>query len=126
MKWNDPLKLFRNKLNMKNFGTKSVNMSDIMVYLAMFGTTIDKILCYMGPPKMQMSHYFLVLDPNWNLGFFKFLFPLLIFSFSETWDLKKNSDDPPSALSGPGPKFPRFLVWKASLIVCTWYCSITL
>ena len=42
---NDPLKKFRNKLNMKNIGTKSVNMSDIMVYLAMFGTTIDQTLC---------------------------------------------------------------------------------
>ena len=26
----------------KNIGTKSVNMSDIMVYLAMFSTTINK------------------------------------------------------------------------------------
>ena len=34
---------------MKNIGTKSVNMSDIMVYLAMSSTTIDKILCFMGP-----------------------------------------------------------------------------
>ena len=37
-----PLKLF----NMKNIGTKSNNMSEIMVYLAMFSTTIDKILCF--------------------------------------------------------------------------------
>ena len=29
---------------MKNIGTKSVNMSDKMVYLAMFSTTIDNIL----------------------------------------------------------------------------------
>ena len=31
---------------MKNIGSKSVNMSDIMVYLAMFSTIIDKILCF--------------------------------------------------------------------------------
>ena len=42
---NDPLKILRNKLNMKNIGTKSINMSDIMVYLAMFSTIIDQILC---------------------------------------------------------------------------------
>ena len=36
LKRNDPLKKFRNKLNMKNIGTKSVNMS----------TTIDKMLCF--------------------------------------------------------------------------------
>ena len=42
----DPLKILRNKSNMKNFGTKSINMSDIMVYLVMFGTIIDKILCF--------------------------------------------------------------------------------
>ena len=32
-------------------------MSDIMVYVAMFSTTIVKILCFKGPPKMKMSHY---------------------------------------------------------------------
>ena len=30
----------------------------IMVYLAIFSTTIDKILCFMGPHKIKMSHYF--------------------------------------------------------------------
>ena len=44
---NDPLKLFQNKLNMKNIGTKSANMSDIMVYFAVFSPTIDKILCFL-------------------------------------------------------------------------------
>ena len=43
LKRNDPLKILRNKLNMKNIGTKSINMSDIMVYFAMFSTTIEKI-----------------------------------------------------------------------------------
>ena len=31
---------------MKNIGTKSINMSDIMVYLAIFSTIIDQILCF--------------------------------------------------------------------------------
>ena len=46
-KRNDPLKKFLSKLNMKIIGTISVNMSDIMVYLAMFITTIDNILCFL-------------------------------------------------------------------------------
>ena len=28
----------------------------IMVYLAIFSTTIDKILCFMAPDKKKMSH----------------------------------------------------------------------
>ena len=36
---------FRN-MNMKNIGTKSIDMSDIMVYLAMFSIKIDNILCF--------------------------------------------------------------------------------
>ena len=44
LKRNDPLKNLRNKLNMKIIGTKPINMSDKMVYLAMFSTTFDKIL----------------------------------------------------------------------------------
>ena len=47
---------------MKNIGTKSVNMNDIMVYLAMFSTTIDKNVMFSGPHEMKMSHYILVLD----------------------------------------------------------------
>ena len=40
---------------MKNIGKKSINMSDIiMVLLAMFCTTIDTILCVMGPHKVQI------------------------------------------------------------------------
>ena len=38
-----PPKKIRNKLNMKNIGTKLINMSDIMVFLAMFSTIIDQI-----------------------------------------------------------------------------------
>ena len=52
---------FKKKLNMKHIGTKSINMIDIMVYLAMLSTTIDKILCFLGPHKMKMSHYFISL-----------------------------------------------------------------
>ena len=35
-------------------------MSDIIVYLAMFSTTIDKILCFMGPnlgPGPKFCHF---------------------------------------------------------------------
>ena len=55
---------------MNNIGTKSINMSETMVYLAMFSTTIDKFLCFMGGHKMKTSHYFSVLDTLWNMGFF--------------------------------------------------------
>ena len=41
-----PLKILQQKLNMKNIGTKSIHMSNIMVYLAMFSSIIDKILCF--------------------------------------------------------------------------------
>ena len=51
-----PLKILRNKLNRKNIGTKSINMSDIMVYFAMFSTMIDKNLMFLGPHKMKMSN----------------------------------------------------------------------
>ena len=37
---------------MKNIATKSVNMSDIIVYLTMFSATIAKILWFMGPHMM--------------------------------------------------------------------------
>ena len=43
----DPLKILRNKSNMKNVGTKSISMSDIMVYFTMFSLTNDKISSFM-------------------------------------------------------------------------------
>ena len=43
---------------MKNVGTKSINMSDIMVHLAMFSTKLEKILWVLVPHKMKMCHYF--------------------------------------------------------------------
>ena len=46
--------------------------SDIMVYLAMFRTTIDKIFCLLGPHKMKMSHYFQSLIPSGTWDFFDF------------------------------------------------------
>ena len=49
---------------MKNIAKKSVNMSDIMVYLAMFSTTIDKILCFWD----ENEFYFSVFGTLWNLG----------------------------------------------------------
>ena len=42
--------------------TELWNISEIMIYLAMFSTTIDKILYFMGPHNMKMSNYFSVLD----------------------------------------------------------------
>ena len=47
-------------------------MSDIMVYLAMFGTIIDQIKSnlFLCPQEMKMSHYFSVFDTLWNLGLF--------------------------------------------------------
>ena len=69
-KRNDPLKIFRNKLNMKNIGTKSVNMSDIMVYLAMFSTTIDNILCFLVLIIWKWVIILLVFGTLWNLGLF--------------------------------------------------------
>ena len=47
---------------MKNIDTKSDNMCDIMVYLAIFSTKIDKI----GPHKMKMSHYLFSLFSNFQ------------------------------------------------------------
>ena len=85
----DPLNLFSNKLNMKNIGTKSTNMSYIIVYLAMFSATIDIILY----PKMKMSHYFSLMDPVWNF------------------------DDPRYPPIWNSQIFSHFLVWKASLTI---------
>ena len=47
-------------------------MSDIILYFAMFITTINKILCFFGPHKLKMSNFFSVLDPIWNFGLFDF------------------------------------------------------
>ena len=41
---------------MKIIGTISINISDIMVYLAMFSSTIDKILCFLYPPSNFKVH----------------------------------------------------------------------
>ena len=56
---------------MTNIGKQSTNTSDIMVYLALFSTQSDNILCFKGPFRMKMSHYFLVLENIWNLSLFK-------------------------------------------------------
>ena len=42
---------------MKNIGTKSTNISEIIEYLTMFSTTIDKILSFMGPHKIKISNF---------------------------------------------------------------------
>ena len=41
----------------------------------MFSTTNDKILCFIGPHKMNMSHYFSVLNTLWNFFYFRGLPP---------------------------------------------------
>ena len=57
--WIGPLKILQNKLNMKSIGTKSINMSDIIVYFAIF-----------SPHKMKMSYYFISLWYPLELGTF--------------------------------------------------------
>ena len=46
------LNILRNKLNMKNVGTKSISLSDITVYFAIVSKQMIKI-CFMGPQKMK-------------------------------------------------------------------------
>ena len=88
---------------------KSTNMSYIIVYLAMFSTTIDTSLCFWSLIRLKWVIILLVFGTLWNLGLFWFpktpppnfeLFP------TESWDFW---------IFWPFPKFPRFLVWKASL-----------
>ena len=63
---------------MKNIGTKSVDMSDIMVYLAMFSTIIvctHKMKIGLWYP-LELGTFLISEDPPPNFG----LFP------TETWD----------------------------------------
>ena len=79
---------------MINIATKSVNMSDIIVYLAMFSASIDKILCFVGPHKLKMRDY--QLSGNWDVSDFR----------------------------RPGPKFHCFPVRLLSKLTCfIIYCS---
>ena len=104
LKRNDPLKIHRNKLNMKYIGTKSVNMSDIMVYLAMFSTIIDQILCFWVLIRWKWAIIFQsLIPPNFEL------FP------TETWDFFDFSTTPPPPKCQIS-KFRCFFDWKASLI----------
>ena len=80
-------------------------MSDIMEYLAMFITTMDKIICFLGPYKMKMSHY-LVSDTLWNLGLFSFpKTPPIISNFSQ---LKPGTFLPPTPYLDQVQSFPAF------------------
>ena len=103
---------------MKNIGTKSVNMSDIMVYLAIFSTLVGSNFMILGPHKMKMSHYFISLWYPLELGTFLIsedhppnfeLFP------TETWDFFDFSKTPPQKKKFQIPKFRCFFDWKASL-----------
>ena len=77
-----------------------------------------KHVMLLGPHQMKIL---LVFGNLWNLGLSGFpktpphfeLFP------TETWDFFDFLTTPPPPLSAPGPKFQRFLVWKASLITHT-------
>ena len=53
--------------------------------MAMFSTTIDKILWFLSADKMKMSHYFSVSWYPLELGNF-FLFPNFELFQTETWD----------------------------------------
>ena len=68
------------KLNMKSISTKSINMSDIMLYLVCL--VQQMILCFIGPHKMKMSNYFSILGTLWNLGLFLALL-LLLFQYNQ-------------------------------------------
>ena len=72
-------------MNINNIGTKSVNMSDIMVYLAMFSTTIDEILCFWVLIKWKLVIILSPITTLWNLGLFFISedtpLPPLIFNF---------------------------------------------
>ena len=72
LKQNDPLTKFRNNLNMNKFGTKSINMSDILVFWPCLVQLLIKydVFWVFILLKMKMSHYFSVCDTLWN--FFKF------------------------------------------------------
>ena len=77
LKRNVPLKILRNKLNMKNIGTKSIKMSYIRAYLAMFSTIIDKILCFWVLIRWKWV-IFTVSDTLWNLGLFGTIWKILV------------------------------------------------
>ena len=53
-----PKKILQNKLNVLNIATKSTNIGEILVYVAMFSKTIDKILCFAVPHEMKISNFF--------------------------------------------------------------------
>ena len=78
-----PPKKFPNKCNIKNIGTKSVNMSDIMVYLAMFSTTIVKILCFWVLIRWKWVIILLFFGTLRNLGLFFISEDPLILNFSQ-------------------------------------------
>ena len=63
--------------------TKSVNISDIMVYLAMFSTTIDNILCFWVLIRWKCVIILLVFGALCNLGLFWFPKTPLILNFSQ-------------------------------------------
>ena len=65
---------------------------------------------FFGPHKMKMSHYLFSL---WNPLDFRGPPPNFELFPTESWDFFDFLTTPP--LFGPFPKFPRLLLWKASL-----------
>ena len=92
-------------------------MSDLMVYSAMFCTTIDKIICFMCPHKMKKESFAFNLGYHVELGPFLISPPNFELFPTVTWDYLFFLMTPPP-LFGPGPKFCHFFIWKASFIPC--------
>ena len=90
LKQNDPLEILRNKLNMKNIGTKSINMIDIMVYLAMFSTIINQILCWDCP---KGNEWWIVASylPTGRGKLFMFVDTLLLLNYKTSWAAQSNT-----------------------------------
>ena len=59
---------------MKNIGTKSINMSDIMVYFDMFSTTIDKNRCFWVFIRRKLVIIFQSLVHSGTWDFFDYLY----------------------------------------------------
>ena len=78
-----PPKKNSKQVEYENIGTKSVNMSDVIVYLAMFSATVDKIVCFWVLIRWKWVIILLVIGSLWNLWlFFISEDPPLILNFS--------------------------------------------
>ena len=83
-------------MNVLNIATKSTNIGEILVYVAMFSKTIDKILCFTVPHEMKISYFFSLCN-HLELGTLFMRTPIIL------------------TLLGTGPKLCHFKIWKAHL-----------